>query len=353
MASVKRTRPGDDNEAEDVKNSIKDTEVVEPPRKRMFSPIKFPLPSPERRNTADIIPRQVSQRIGTFSPLSSQKRISNTFSPLNKISTEIFSGSPSGGTPSSRRRFATKNVDECNICSNQLFEVCHPHISTQQIEARFQTHNYFCPICHKQHPKQVAGRRSMVLGSSTLHNVWKVPSYKPDFHVDFDCIIGGRIHDVHASFLDQYTKFTEPLDIVLACGVNNIPTDDTAKDIIFQFKSFVKSIKEHNDKSRVIVATLLYAPKYCDNRLSNNNNMVEKVREVNKWIEDYNQQETGKHLKLHLHGVEGDPSVGNLIHKYNDWREPQWDRKLHFSQDVKSLIARDLVKLFNELQWTK
>ena len=80
------------------------------------------------------------------------------------------------------------------------------------------------------------------------------------------------------------------MDIVLACGVNNIPTDDTAKDIIFQFKSFVKSIKEHNDKSRLIVATLLYAPKYCDNRLSNNNNMVEKVREVNKWIEDYNQQ---------------------------------------------------------------
>ena len=26
-------------------------------------------------------------------------------------------------------KFSTKNVDECNICSNELFSVCHPHIS--------------------------------------------------------------------------------------------------------------------------------------------------------------------------------------------------------------------------------
>ena len=26
-------------------------------------------------------------------------------------------------------KFSTKNVDECTICSNELFSVCHPHIS--------------------------------------------------------------------------------------------------------------------------------------------------------------------------------------------------------------------------------
>ena len=34
------------------------------------------------------------------------------------------------------------------------------------------------------------GRLSIVLGSSTLHNIWKEKTYKPSTHIDFDCIIG-------------------------------------------------------------------------------------------------------------------------------------------------------------------
>ena len=41
---------------------------------------------------------------------------------------------------------------------------------------------------------------------------------------------GGRIHDVHYAFLAQYAKLETPMDVILACGVNNMPTTDSAKE---------------------------------------------------------------------------------------------------------------------------
>ena len=60
-------------------------------------------------------------------------------------------------------------------------------------------------------------------------------------------LIGGQIHDVHLSFIRQYKDITSPLDIILACGMNNVPTDDTSDEIVFQFESFLRSISEHSE----------------------------------------------------------------------------------------------------------
>ena len=59
-------------------------------------------------------------------------------------------------------------------------------------------------------------------------------------------ILGGRIHDIHASFLYQYSQVSTPMDIILVCGVNNIPTEDSSQNIIIQFKSLIKTIKDHS-----------------------------------------------------------------------------------------------------------
>lgn len=183
-------------------------------------------------------------------------------------------------------KFATKNVAECEICSNDLFSVCHPHISSVGERLAEEGEVFRCSVCKKTHNKEERGKRRVVLGSSTLHNIWNESTYRPDFHVDFDCIIGGQIHDVHAAFLTQYSGETAAMDIVLACGVNNVNTTNTAQDIIFQFRSFVKSIEEQNRDNHVVVASLLYAPKYCDAGVPSSRNMLEKVREVNRWVED-------------------------------------------------------------------
>ena len=199
-------------------------------------------------------------------------------------------------------KFSTKKVDECNICSNELFSVCHPHISrcsiflaqvkvyscshsiAERTKDESEEENYSCTICRHEHAKEEKqGRRRVVIGSSTLHNIWAEASYKPGYHIDFDCIIGGQIHDVHASFLQQYMDITEPMDIVIGCCHDNVPTPDTASDIIFAFRSLVKTIQEQNRDNRVVIASLLFAPKYCDVGIPPSRNMLEKVA---KFIHD-------------------------------------------------------------------
>ena len=82
--------------------------------------------------------------------------------------------------------------------------------------------------------------------------------YHPDLNillffppVDFDCIIGGQIHDIHLSWNRQYKDVvTKPMDIILAVGMNNIPScRDSAKNIVLQIKSLLKSIKRHSKKN--------------------------------------------------------------------------------------------------------
>ena len=44
---------------------------------------------------------------------------------------------------------------------------------------------------------------------------------------------------------------------------------------------------------RIIVCPLLYAPKYCDNRLPPQDNKLKDVIEVNQWIHKFNKDNTG------------------------------------------------------------
>jgi len=266
-------------------------------------------------------------------------------------------GSPAtpGGSP--RIICKTKDCEECRICSDDVFEVRHPHISSQQMSSRQNRDKYRCNMCKIVHtnPVKASGRMRVVLGSSTLHNIWQTQDFRPAAHIDFDTIIGGRIHDVHASFLNQYESLTNPMDVLLACGVNNIPTCDSAELIIMQFKSFVATIKQHStthnhrEPNRVVISSIHFAPKYADPNLHPKANMTEKVRRVNAWIKEFNSGETGEHLNLHLHGVRGDPQVDPVQYKFDEWNENDRRRMLHFAPFVKSRIAKDMLSVFNRL----
>jgi len=230
--------------------------------------------------------------------------------------------------------FSTKPVPECGICSNHLFSVCHPHITN---------------IGSLKGKKE--NITSILIGSSTLHNVWKSKEFRPNFPTYHDCIIGAQIHDCHASFLYQLGSWSGQLNVVLACGVNNVSTMDSAKDIIFQLKSFASSIKNLNSRNQIVIGSLLFAPKYCDTSLPLHRNMLVKVREVNSWIEEFNKEETGIMLDLGKRGVVGDPMQGNsIMHNYRDWREAMIEKKLHLSQNIKDDISRELVKVFTDMR---
>lgn len=268
---------------------------------------------------------------------------------------------------SSSRSVMRNNIfkpnDKCFLCSNELFQANHHHISTEYITSRFSSSEYFCPLCRIHHNNLTHSqeRKRVVFGSSTLHNVWKAEEFKPDFHIDFEIIIGGRIHDVNAAFLYQFSSSKTPMDIILACGINNIPNDtstsDSAEDMIYQYKVFLDWIKlplvDLAEGSRVVIATIPYAPKHCDRSLPQSAKMVEKVRRVNEWILEYNSGSTGIQLRLDLHGVVGNPALGkHVVHRYLDWQEPQIDKKLHLNKEVKRVIAKELVQVFTSLQKT-
>ena len=93
-----------------------------------------------------------------------------------------------------RRRLATKNCEECKICSEDVFEVCHPHISTRQsLWEKERGGMSWCMICRIKHPvMEPKDRMKIVLGSSTLAHLWKTQTFAQNirYHVDFDCIIG-------------------------------------------------------------------------------------------------------------------------------------------------------------------
>jgi len=273
----------------------------------------------------------------------------------------IYSSNFESSSRSVMRNYKTD--DTCFLCSNELFKAHHHHISTKYITKKFCSSKYFCPLCRIHHNNlgDSSGRKRVVLGSSTLHNVWKAEEFKPHAHIDFEIIIGGRIHDVNAAFLYQFSSNKTPMDIILACGINNIPNDtsnpDTAEDIIYQYKAFLDWINlpsaDMAEGSRVVIATIPYAPKQCDRSLPGSVKMVEKVRKVNEWIVSYNRESTGVQLRLDLHGVVGNPSAGkDIVHRYLDWQEPQIDKKLHLNKEVKRVIAKELVQVFTSLQQT-
>ena len=67
--------------------------------------------------------------------------------------------------------------------------------------------------------------------------------------------------DTHYSFLTRLSGWPGRADIVLAVGNNNVGTEDTADQIVFQLTSLIRSIRRHNSANRIVIASLLFAPK--------------------------------------------------------------------------------------------
>jgi len=233
--------------------------------------------------------------------------------------------------------FATKPVPECNTCSNNLFSVQHPHLSSLSKVAWSRS----------------SSNVNILLGSSTLHNVWRCEPFRGQVsNFYYDIIIGGKIHDSHFSYLANTESWQGCGNIVIACGNNNADSvyNDSFYNITCQLESLVLSLKRQNKRHNIVISSLLYAPKYCDSSLPRNKNMLEKVRKVNRWIYKFNKEETGYQLDLGQCGVIGDPLVGERIeYRYSDWREPDVRRKLHLVDSVKTSIAKDLVTLYKKL----
>ena len=185
--------------------------------------------------------------------------------------------------------------------------------------------------------------QTVVCSDSTLCHLWRVPTFNPVSPVNFDCVVGGTVIDVHKMFLNQYRNCESTLNVIACCGLNNIPYK-TARETITQMFCFQYSIHSMNKRSKVVFCSLPYPPKFCDTSVPNHLELIEKIETINKWIANFNEKETGLSFDLSKWGVEGDIlSTTELKLKYGDWKENDIRKKLHLSHHIKKSLQLRLM----------
>ena len=133
------------------------------------------------------------------------------------------------------------------------------------------------------------------------------------------------------------------------------PATDSPQVIIRSYQSFLKSIQHHGEihsvKNRVVICPILYAPKYCDDRLPPGQNFLHKVFEVNQWIHQFNKEIGGIVIDLDCQGVFSVPSVPDqgVRHDYSKWREPRWHKMLHLGKEAQESAAAQVLQVFKSL----
>ena len=192
-------------------------------------------------------------------------------------------------------------------------------------------------------------RKTIFLGSSELCHLWRTSTFTPDSCVDFDCLVGGTVLEVHKMFLNEYREYHSPLNVIVSCGLNNIPRHSD-QQTISQLEGLAKSIHSLNKENMVIFGTVPYAPKFCHSMRYASMKMISKTHNINEWIKAFNDKETKFSLDLSSFGLKDKPRKNcNIIYKFEDWKEDETMKKLHFSNKVKCKVAVTFTKLCNTL----
>ena len=92
--------------------------------------------------------------------------------------------------------------------------------------------------------------QTVVCSDSTLCHLWRVPTFNPVSPVNFDCVVGGTVIDVHKMFLNEYRNCESSLNVIACCGLNNIPYK-TASEIITQLFCFQFTIHSINKRNKI------------------------------------------------------------------------------------------------------
>ena len=140
-------------------------------------------------------------------------------------------------------------------------------------------------------------RKTIFLGPSELCHLWRTSTFTPNSCVDFDCLVGGTVIEVHKMFLNGYRNNHSPLNVIVSCGLNNIPRHSDQQTIV-QLECLAKSIHSMNKENKVIFATIPYAPKFCHSMRYASLKMISKTHNINEWIKAFNNNETEYSLDL-------------------------------------------------------
>ena len=184
------------------------------------------------------------------------------------------------------------------------------------------------------------------MGSSTLSHIWKCNTLRSSVPLNMHFLIGGTVVEIHRMFLKEYGSSSEPLNVIFSCAINSIPLE-SAQQIITQMKCFNYSVKQLNKDNSVIFSTMSFPPKLCDSHNPNYQTNIQKIKTVNNWVDGFNRSNSGLSLNLSSYGSL--TVDGQVVLKYDEWKEVNVNKKLHFSSDIKRKVAVDLSKLTETL----
>ena len=189
-------------------------------------------------------------------------------------------------------------------------------------------------------------RKTVLVGSSTLSHIWKCNTLRSSVPLNMHFLIGGTVVEIHRMFLKEYGSSSVPLNVIFSCAINSIPLE-SAQQIITQMKCFNYSVKLLNKDNSVIFSTMSFPPKHCDSHNPNYKTDIQKIKTVNNWVDGFNRSNSGLSLNLSSYGSL--TVDGQVVLKYDEWKEVNVNKKLHFSSDIKRKVAVDLSKLTETL----
>ena len=176
---------------------------------------------------------------------------------------------------------------------------------------------------------------TVILSDSLLCHLWQHTEIQVGQQPIFYCLVGGKINEIGKLYSKVQIK---PKNIILCAGTNNLLSQSSDK-IIEELQKLTKLLYKEN----VVICSLPYPPKFCELNGMLNEKMVKKISSINTFIRMFNLNNSKVSVNLHNYGSEFINQ--SLKFKYNEWKESNKFKKLHFTFLVKKQIAKEISKI--------
>lgn len=180
-------------------------------------------------------------------------------------------------------------------------------------------------------------------------------------HFEVEAVVGARVRDLTRVLKNRFESKTDPMDVVLCAGINNVGDGQAEGDILKEFADFQQVIYEHSEKNNHIVDGLdrstlsiipiLIPPKYASfldtkNIPPNFVNKLSTIESLNTSIVALNRVYGESTVTfLNTYGIRNKRGK-KRSHRLSSFVESEISRKLHLTYKLKAEAALQIGKYF-------
>ena len=234
----------------------------------------------------------------------------------------------------------------CNICSSATATIRHVHVSSEydrRMAVKAGKSTFYCIACGRHHGTAKPARRRLLLTSSTLYRFDTAPGWSNTAgHFDVEAIVGGTVNDGHEVFQRMYGTEPEAVDVVIVLGINNVMRNHSTMRITTDINNSAAACPLILPPRLVSFVKPHIIPAWFKNKkdqiLAINDTIIQHGRVTSEKVPVY----------MNTLGVRTDKG-GKTSHRRNQWREDEWQRKLHLAPELKAYAALKIAKYLDSL----